>query len=60
MSGRQGERTVLRDARRLGGGILLSAPALADLVESGAALPLVTREADARDGLFDALRTRRA
>jgi hypothetical protein len=58
VSGRQGERTVLRDARLLGGGILLAPSAIAELVESGDSLPLITRAPDAQDGLFDALRTR--
>ena len=57
VSGRQGERTVLRDARLLGGGILLNPSAIADLVENGHSLPVVTREPNAQDGLFDALRS---
>lgn len=56
VSDRQGERTVLKDARRLGGGVLLSPLDLAAMVESGTSKPLTTREPDARDGLFDALR----
>ncbi|MFC4050844.1 DUF6292 family protein [Actinomadura syzygii] len=56
VSGRQGERTVLKDGRRLGGGVLLPPAVLARLVETGSALPQVTREPGARDGLFDALR----
>lgn len=56
--GRLGERTVLKDARRLGGGVLLPPPVLARLVETGTALPPVTREPGDRDGLFDALRDR--
>lgn len=58
VSGRQGERTVLRDARLLGGGVLLAPSVIAELVARGDALPPVTRDPDARDGLFDALRTR--
>ncbi|TDD91440.1 hypothetical protein E1293_02340 [Actinomadura darangshiensis] len=57
VSGRQGERTVLKDARRLGGGVLLSPVALAELVDTDSDLPPATRSANARDGLFDALRT---
>ncbi|MFG2086441.1 MULTISPECIES: DUF6292 family protein [unclassified Spirillospora] len=56
VSGRQGERTLLGDAYRLGGGLLLPPPELADLVENGSVRPLITRKPDARDGLFDALR----
>ncbi|WP_396452482.1 DUF6292 family protein [Actinomadura sp.] len=58
VSGRQGERTVLRDAHLLGGGILLAPRAVAELVQNGGSLPLATRKPDARDGLFDALRGR--
>ncbi|WUI04007.1 DUF6292 family protein [Spirillospora sp. NBC_00431] len=56
LSGRQGERTVLRDAARLGGGVLPEPAMLAGLYASGATLPLVTREPEARDGLFDRVR----
>ncbi|MEO3827238.1 hypothetical protein [Actinomadura sp. B10D3] len=60
VSGRQGERTVLKDARHLGGGVLLSLLDLAAMVGSGTSKPLTTREANASDGLFDALRNYRA
>ncbi|MEU6746993.1 DUF6292 family protein [Spirillospora sp. NPDC046719] len=56
VSGRPGERTVLKDAVELGGGVLLRPAELADLVRRSATLPPVTREPGARDGLFDALR----
>ncbi|TDE32062.1 DUF6292 family protein [Actinomadura sp. 6K520] len=56
LSGRQGVRTVLKDPRQLGGGVLASSLAIADLVTSGSSLPLVTRQPHARDGLFDTLR----
>lgn len=56
VTGRRGVRTALKDARRLGGCVLPSRLAIGELLPSGSALPLVTRERDARDGLFDALR----
>jgi len=56
VSGRQGVRTVLKDARHLGGGVLPPSRAIVEVITNGSALPLVTREPDARDGLFDALR----
>jgi hypothetical protein len=58
VSGPQGERTVLRDARWLGGGVLLDPSAIAELVQSGGSLPLIRREAGVRGGRFDALRER--
>ncbi|TDB89693.1 hypothetical protein E1264_07340 [Actinomadura sp. KC216] len=56
LSGTQGERTVLRDAVQLGGSVLLEPERLADLYAHGSTLPFVTREPEARDGLFDRLR----
>ena len=59
VSGHQGERTVLRDAVPLGGGVLLGADELARLVQNGTVTTVVKpRSAGARDGLFEALRRR--
>lgn len=56
-SGRQGVRTVLSDARYLGGGVLLDGPGLVARVLAEAAEPhAVYRSAESvRDGLDDAL-----
>ncbi|XRQ03895.1 hypothetical protein ACN3XK_45990 [Actinomadura welshii] len=56
VSGRPGERTVLENAYRRGGGVMLSTSVLTELVKSGRTRPPVDRAPDARDGLFDALR----
>ncbi|MGI8336066.1 DUF6292 family protein [Actinomadura scrupuli] len=57
VSGRQGERTVLRNLTELGGGLLLDPRELAVLARDGRTVaPAGRRAADARDGLFDGLR----
>jgi hypothetical protein len=58
VSGRQGERTVLDNATEIGGGVLLDPRAVGVLVRDGrTAATVARRAADARDGLFDGLRT---
>jgi hypothetical protein len=59
-SGQQGVRTVLSDARYLGGGVLLEGPELAGRVLSGASEPrrYYRSAEDRQDGLDDALLAR--
>ncbi|MGK5550171.1 DUF6292 family protein [Actinomadura kijaniata] len=56
VSGRQGERTVLRDAVLLGGGVLPTPASLVRSTWEGPRPSVTTRDIGARDGLFDALR----
>ena len=57
-SGEQGTRTVLSSVRHLGGGVLPSAPQVAQRIQTGASEPCreYRSAADLNDGLDDALR----
>lgn len=56
VSGRQGERTVLANARLLGGGVVLDPARFAVLLRDGAtAEPTKPRPIRARDGMNDSL-----